>query len=270
MRNLESINPEFLRPSKSSRLGAFILFAMVLLGIPLASEAAPDLPFVANPILLLLCIGLGISLILAAVSAVFRLGWNAKYYGVSFLCFASVSFLAIVPCMAVLLYGNAPYWAKGVLILIYVVSHFFWCRKLTILYKNVFEDEILRAAMYEEESDAVYYMRLADEFILSKYYRFSQMPRDRYFVISIVVALLMIPAMHDVSAFIGVPFVHIFLLIAMLPVSWMSIGFAVRGFLLFYMYPARIKKATGKDVYVDLVSKHRLVRKRTKSGVTAA
>jgi hypothetical protein len=87
----------------------------------------------------------------------------------------------------------------------------------------------LRSAVYEEESDAIYYMRRGDEFILNKYYKFSQVPRDRYFVLFMLVALLMTSMMRAVSAFVGAPFVHVFLLVAMLPVSWMSIGFAVRG-----------------------------------------
>ena len=73
----------------------------------------------------------------------------------------------------------------------------------------------------------------------------------------------MVPIMNEISAFIGIPFVHIFLLVAMLPVSCMSIGLSVRGYLIFYLYPAQIKRATGKEVYVDLVSKHRPLGKRS-------
>jgi hypothetical protein len=138
--------------------------------------------------------------------------------------------------------------------LVYGASNFFWCRKFFVIYAKTFSDEVLRSAIYEEESDAVYYMRRGDEFLLEKYFKFSQMPRDRYFLLFIVIAFLMIPLMKQVRALIGVPFVHSFLLVAMLPVSWMSIGFAVRGFLIFYMYPARIKKTTGKEVYVDLAN----------------
>jgi hypothetical protein len=124
-----------------------------------------------------------------------------------------------------------------------------------VLYAEVFNDDMLRLAIYEEELDAVYYMRRGDELLLKKHYKFSQMPRDRYFLFFMVLGVSVIPAMGQVRSYIGIPFVHTFLLITMLPVSWMSIGFAVRGFLIFYLYPAKIKNATGKDVYVDLASK---------------
>jgi hypothetical protein len=254
VRNLDRINPELLRPSKLSAISAFILLALTLLSVPLADGAAPNIPLAENPIAVLIFLILGVSSILTLASLIFRWGWNAKYYGISFLSFASVSYLGIVPCLAAVLYGTAPYWTRILIILVYGTSIFFWCRKFTVLYANTFNDELLRSAIYEEESDAVYYMRRGDEFLLEKHFKFSQMPRDRYFLLFIAIALLMIPVMSHVRGFIGIPFVHTFLLIAMLPVSWMSIGFAVRGYLIFYMYPAKIKKSTGKEVYVDLAS----------------
>jgi hypothetical protein len=264
LRDLDKINPAFLKPSKIAWLSAFVLCAMALLSMPLAFGVAPDISLIDNPIFFLSCLALGASFLVFTVPAIFRWGWKAKFYGASFLCFAGVSLLAIVPCMAVVLYGNAALWVKSAIVFIYGASHLLWCRKFTTLYGKVFNDEILRSAVYEEEPDAIYYMRRGDEFILNKYYKFSQIPRDRYFVLFMLAALLMTSMMRAVSTFAGAPFVHVFLLVAMLPVSWMSIGFAVRGYLIFYLYPLRLKKATGKDVYVDLASKHRPVAKRAR------
>jgi hypothetical protein len=266
LRNLDTINPVLLRPSRLCSVSACIVVALALLSAPLAYGGAPTIPFFKNLIVLILSVVLVISSTLALVSAIFRWGWKAQCYGFSFLCAVGISFLGIVPFLVAVLYGKAPYWTKSIIILVYGISHYFWCRKFTILYKNIYNDENLRATIYEEESDAVYYMRRGDEFLLHKHYKFSQTPRDRYFVMFVALALVMAPMMQTISAFIGIPFVHIFLLVAMLPVSWMGIGFAVRGFLIFYMYPAKIKKATGKDVFVDLASKYRPMNKRSHSG----
>lgn len=255
MRNLDSINPDFLRPSRLSAISAFLLFALTLLSFPLADGAAPNTPLLKNPIVMLIAFIMALSLMLTLSSLLFRWGWKAKCYGVPFLSFASVSYLGVVPCLAAVLYSTGPYWVRALVMLVYGASIFFWCRKFYMLYAEVFDDDILRSAIYEEESDAVYYMRRGDEFLLRKYYKFSQMPRDRYFLLFIMLGISVIPVMSHVRAYLGIPFVHTFLLIAMLPVSWMSVGFAVRGYLIFYAYPAKIKKATGKDVYVDLASK---------------
>lgn len=257
MRDLDNLNPDILRPSKLTGISVVTSFALTFLAISLADGAAANIPITENPILFVIFIIFGMSALLALASLIFRWGWKAKHYGIPFLSFASVSYLGIVPCLAVVLYSNAPYWIRGITLLVYGVSHFFWCRKFTLLYARAFSDAILRASIYEEESDAVYYMRRGDEFLLEKYFKFSQMPQDRYFAFFIVVGIAMIPLMSSVRTLIGLPSVHVFLLVAMLPVSWMGIGFAVRGFLIFYLYPTRIKKMTGKDVYVDLVNKPR-------------
>ena len=262
MRDLDAINPALLRPSKFASFSAGTLLVLTIISAPLAWGAAQQIPLAENPIVLFIGLILAASVVLALISAIFQWGWEAKYYGVSLLGVAGISFLAVVPALAVVLYSTAPYWVRGIIFSIYGVSHFFWCRKFAVLYKNVFTSETLRAVIYEEEADAVYYMRRGDDYVIDKYWKFSQTPRDRYFVLSILIALLMIPVMRPVCEFIGLPFVHIFLLVAMLPVSWMSIGLAVRAYLIFYLYPARIRRATGKEVYVDLVSKHRPLGRR--------
>ena len=257
MRDLDAINPALLRPSKCASFSAGTLLTLAVISAPLACGAAPKIPLTENPIVLFTGLILAISVTFAIISAIFQWGWKAKYYGVSSLGVAGISFLAVVPVLVLVLYSRAPYWVRGIIFLIYGVSHLFWCRKFVVLYGSVFANKTLRAVVYEEEADAVYYMRRGDDYLLDKYCKFSQTPRDLYFALFILIALLMIPIMRPVCEFIGLPFVHIFLLVAMLPVSWMSIGLAVRAYLIFYLYPARIRKATGKEVYVDLVSKHR-------------
>jgi hypothetical protein len=241
VRNLDAINPAFMKPSKFASVSACTLLALVVLSVPLAYVGAPDIPLAENPIIVVVCITLAASSVLALVSATFGWGWKAKYYGVSLICVASISFIAVVPCVAVLLYGNGSYWVKACILSLYGPTHFFWCRKFYITYKKIFHDKDLRSVIFEEESDAVYYMRRGDDFILEKHLKFSQMPKDRYFVLFIVLALFMMPIMSFVRVIVGAPFVIVFLMVSMLPVSWMSIGLAFRGFLIFYYYPGLIK-----------------------------
>lgn len=263
MRDLDSTNPGMLRPSKFGILGPCTALAIAMLTIPLAYGAAPKVKFVDNPLVLLLLVISIISLLLMPTPAIFRWGWQARHYGFSILCSASISLLAIVPFLAVIFYGEAPLGLKLFVLLFYVATHYLWCRNFARIYKDIFEDADLRSIIYQEESDAVYYMRRGDEFLLEKFYKFSQMPRDRYIAISIGLAIFMMPITRYVTMLMGVPFVHVFLLVAMVPISCMGCGIAFRGFLIFYFYPAKIKKVTGKDVYVDIVGKHKPLRKHS-------
>lgn len=67
--------------------------------------------------------------------------------------------------------------------------------------------------------------------------------------------------MGHAKAFAGIPFVHIFLMVGTLPISWMCTGLGYRSFLIFYRYPSKIRSETGKDVYVDLIGKYQVLEK---------
>src|SRR5690242_3647386 len=138
MRDLDRINSGLLQPSKLSLISAFILAVLTLLSVPLITGAAPNIPLAENPIAVVTFLILGISSIMTLASFTFKWRWNAKYYGISFLSFASISYLGLIPCLALVLYGTAPYWAKLLIILIYSISIFSWCRKFSVLYANAF------------------------------------------------------------------------------------------------------------------------------------
>lgn len=252
MRNLDETNPKEMRPSRFVGVCAGLPFVLGSISLPLAYGAAPEVPLLKNPVAQVLFAVLVISLFLAVTSLILRWDWKVKYYGVSLLFGASISLFAVVPLLVLMIYGSTPLWLKIVVLFFYVLSHALWCRKFFILYGDAFNNTALRKIIYEEDSEAVYYLRRGDQFLLDRYYKFSQMPRDRYFVVFIVLALGLMPMIDSIRTYTGIPFTHVFLLVAMLPVSWMSFGFAIRGYLVCYLFPTRIKIATGKEVYVDV------------------
>lgn len=256
MRDLDKINPGDQRPSRFVALSSCLPLILGVVSLPLAYGAAPDVPLVENTVAQVIFLVVGIPLLLGIFSSVLRWGWEASHYGFRLVFGGSISLFAIVPLLSLLVYGTASFLFKTFVLLFYVLSHMVWCRKFAVIYKHAFNNELLRRVMYQEEADAVYYLRRGDQFLLEKYYKFSQMPRDRYFVIYILLAFGLIPFADEVGRVTGIPFPHSFLLVAMIPVSWMSLGFVVRGFLVCYLYPSRIRKLTGKEVYVDMVGMH--------------
>ena len=56
-----------------------------------------------------------------------------------------------------------------------------------------------------------------------------------------------------VGFFLGVPFVHLLLAVGAIPLDMMAIGLAVRGWMIFYRFPAKLHRETTKVVYVNLV-----------------
>jgi hypothetical protein len=80
-----------------------------------------------------------------------------------------------------------------------------WCKKFFIVHKDMFGNDVLRSVIYQEEADAVYYMRNGDQYLLEKYYKFTQMPGDRHFAIFIALALALMPVMRTIREFTGMP-----------------------------------------------------------------
>ena len=259
MKDLDSINPAFMRPSRFSRIGALGALLLALVSIPFAYGPVPDVPLGRNPIVLMLFIILAISIGLILIPPFMKWDWRAKYFGCSALCMVSFAFFSVIPCLVLFIYGKAPFVVDALVIVIYGLSHILWCRKFLIIYKHIYENAALREIVYPEESDAIYYSQRGDKYLLEKIFRFSQAPRDRYFISSIALACLLIPVMGELKSLMGIPVEHIFLIIGALPVSLMFTGLVMRSYLIFYKYPARLRKASGKEVYVDLVSNHRML-----------
>lgn len=252
MKNLETLNPKGMRPSTFTSFAAMVSVAVGLICVPLALGGDQDTSLSKNMIAHFLLLVVGISLLLSIVSFIFRWGWKAKFFGFSMLFIGSISLLAVIPLLTILVFGILPGWIDALLVFVYIVTHIWWCRKFVVLYKNIFDDLKMRAILYEEDVDAVYYKRKGDKLLLEKFFNFTQMPSDKNFLAFIALGLGLIPFAGQVKLITGMPFAHVFLTVAMLPVSWMSVGLAVRGFLVCYYYPAKMKAITGKDVYVDL------------------
>ena len=131
----------------------------------------------------------------------------------------------------------------------YFLSIVYWCRRFVVYYRRVFFDGD-RHLLYEENDDAIYYLQQGDKTLFEKKRKLDQLPSNLAFVLFTGLAFLMAPFASSLVRFVGIPFIHIFLTVAGLPITLMCLGLAVRGYLIFYYYPWHLKRMTGKDVYV--------------------
>jgi hypothetical protein len=255
LRDLDSINPAEAKPARFVGTGAILPLVFGTLGVVLAHHAAPTVPSSQNPIWIFCIIIVGLAVAMFPVPRLFKWNWETKYFGVPLFYLGSLTLMCVIPCLCLLLYSKLEIWSRAAIFLAYMAIHIAWIWRFVAFYRKVDQDSVLRASLYEEENDAVYYMQQADKRILETQFDFHQLPRDRYFVLFIVAALSTTPMMRSVTESVGLPFIHVFFLIGTLPISLMGLGFATRGLLVFYCYPRKIRKTTGKRVYVDMGSK---------------
>jgi hypothetical protein len=220
----------------------------------LASEATPHQPWISTPLAkfcLLLC---PVALVTAFMPKAFNWDWRTKYFGFITFHFSSVSLLGIVPWLCILLYGVPPAWEKALLFLFYVVPTIWWCGRFVTYYGKIYTDKDLRGLVYVEEPDAIYYMQRNDTWLIEKKYKLKVLPTNLLIVIPMAFAFLLAPWIRTVQMHVGLPFPHIFLTIASLPIVMMVLGLATKCYLVYYYYPRIINLETGKEVFVDMVN----------------
>lgn len=263
MKNLDLLNPEIAQPRTFASLIAVLPFLLGLVCLPLAFDAAPSRSFAGN-FLAIGCAGQSvIALFLIFIPRIFLWDWRSKYFGTPLLYVGSVGLVGIVPWLSIVFFSNLPIWTRLLLFGAYTATIIWWCRRFVIYYRRIFSEEPLRRILYEEDDDAIYYLQQGDKFLFEKRLKLEQMPTNEVFVCFAVLALLSTPFAQQLRSLAGIPFIHIFLTILGLPIILMCLGLAVRGYLIFYYYPWRLKQLTGKEVYVLMATTVHAKRRKT-------
>jgi hypothetical protein len=250
LKDLNNINLSIAEPRFFGSLGALLPFLTGVFCIPLALGVAPEVAFSDNN-LALFSIGLSItSCLLIFIPYLFRWDWRAKYFGMSLFYVGSVGFLGVVPWLGVVLYSSIPLAMRVALFAAYSAAIIWWCRRFIIYYKHLFSEERLWRRIYTEEEDAIYYLQAEDQRLIDRKLKLGQVPPSAVFIFFMASAFLATPFATDIRMTTGVAFIHVFLTLAMVPIVLMCFGLAVRGYLIYYYYPWKLKYETGKDTFV--------------------
>jgi hypothetical protein len=255
LRNLNEENPSFASPRNLAPVGAILPFLLGAIGAALVSEATPHRPWTSTP-LSIFCVCLcPTALVSACVPRVFNWDWRAKYFGFNTIYFSSTSLLGLIPWLCLLLYGSLAVWEKLAVLVLYLIPIIWWCHRFITYYQAIYSDKDLRGILYIKELDVVYYCQKNDNWLIEKKHKFKIFPPNLFFITPLILAFLLAPWMRAVKSHFGLPFPYVFLTLSSLPLVMMVLGLTIKGYLTFYHYPRRIKSDTGKDVYVDMVSK---------------
>lgn len=262
MRNLDKENPLLAHPQSLVLVAALLAFLLGGMCSILASVATPKIRFLDNP-LVIFCLGVSAAaVIVCLVPKIFKWDWRAQYFGFSTFLFASVSLLGIIPWLCLVLYSALSPATRFSIFCAYLAINFWWCRRFVLFYGRIFSEKNLRNFVYLEDVDAVYYSQKNDNCLMEKRFKFRQFPSAVVVLIPFISAFLLVPFSQTVKVLVGLPFALSFLAIGSLPVTLMILGLTTRGILIFYFFPWKIKKQTGKIVYVDLLTKTAMPKKR--------
>jgi hypothetical protein len=207
-----------------------------------------------NPVMTSVFVLIVLALTAVPISFLFKWDWRARYYGLSLFGIASVSCLGVYPLLCIVVFGHLPLVLRYSLLGAEIAVICFWCSRFIRIYDHIYRSPELFKKIYVEDQDVVYFLQQGDKKVVEHRLKFVQVPESKYFFICFIVALLLCAVGNRLSEILGVPFVHIFLAVSMAPIPVTFFGFATKMWLLFFVYPRKIKKNTGKSTYVDMVS----------------
>jgi hypothetical protein len=254
LRDLNAVNIAAKSTKFVFTISLIIPIIMGLGALALANGAAPTQPLRDNYLEILSLGIIALAIIALPMPYVFKWNWEAKYFGASMFSLASGSIVGIYPMLCIVQYGALPLVVRIAIALLACAITIQWCNRFVKAYKMIYKNEHQFQCLYEEESDAVYYLQQGDKKILNKLPRADLFPGSKYFLLSLSVAFSMIPFASSISEFIGLPFIHVFLAVSATPLNLMFIGMATKMWLVYYFYPHKIKRNTNKPVFVDMSS----------------
>jgi hypothetical protein len=254
LKNLDVLNPAIAQPRTFSSTSALLPFLLGVICLPLASAAAPTVPFTKNFLALLCAAQSVLSLFLMVIPRLCHWDWRSRYFGMTPFCVASTALIGVVPWFGIVSFSSLSAPFRLFLFAAYMGSIIWWCRRFVRHYRRVFEDPAMRSEIYHQEEDAIYYLQQADKSLCDKQPKLNQFPPNLVFISSLFAAFCTVPFATTLSLWVGISFVIIFLTIAGFPIVLMCLGLGVRGYLVFYYYPWRLKRMTGKEVYVLMAS----------------
>ena len=255
MKNLDALNPSFARPDVFISTGALLPLLTSLVGVGFAAGAAPDLPVLHNVVALFCLAVFAASCAMLVIPRVLRWDWRAGYFGFALLYILSISLIGGIPWLCILAFSSAPLWSRCLLFALHALTLLWWASRYLALYAKVFASDELRPKVYLEEDDCIYYLQKGDRMVLDKVFKFKEFPPTLFIVATLAAACASMLYAGEMVAFFGLPYAHIFLAIFAVSVNMIGVGFAVRGWLVFYKYPRLLRRQTGKQVYVDMASK---------------
>nr|WP_314546992.1 hypothetical protein [uncultured Massilia sp.] len=255
MRDLDKLNPELAHPNRILPLAALLPFLVGGLMWLMASGAYKGKPFYQDVPSMLCVTVMAISVVIALLSKLQRLGWHVRYFGIGSFYMGSASLFGLVPWLCIVLYGNSPLWKKVMLLVVYGGVTAWWCMRFVVVYRRIMSVDEQARLIYQEELDAIYYVQKADGWLLAKRYKFEQSPHAMLYVGMCTLGFLALIFNDITYRLLGAPGIYGFMLIAFFPVVLLTLGLATRGYLIYYHFPRILKKKTGKHVYIDMSSK---------------
>ena len=254
-----SMSPSRVTEFYESRQGWPVIFVVIALlidglGMFLAAEVAGDWPTLSNPLVWFGVVHAAICLCLAVSLLSSRWQWRVEQQGLVVLVSGvGFGYLFLSSYLSLMLYSSASWLVRSIMLLALVLYHGLWAWRVVTWYGTAWVDENLRASIYRECDDHIFYTRLGEVGIRDKL-GVKFFPSNVTMVGGLLVSLGSYFFRHELTEYFGAQWVPIAFAIGGFTMSILATTLVTMSVLLYFVYPRILKRQTGKSVFIDLLS----------------
>jgi hypothetical protein len=259
LKNLDLINPAFVKPRNFCALAALLPLFSSLIGLGFIDGATPELRALDNPVAIFFMALAGVSLMMVFLPRLLNWGWTTTYFFIGILELGSTILMFGISWLCLLLYSSLPLSYRTLIFAGYMLVIFLPSRKIVKMYMEIKNDQRLFDYIYENLDGEIYYLQKNDIYLFEKKYKLSLPPSPNHLITWGLLWLSSVPFASMISRYIGLPYPHIFIGLLSTPINMMILAIVVRGTFVYYYLPRTLRKK-GSTVYVDISTRTKLAK----------
>ncbi|WP_155640085.1 hypothetical protein [Burkholderia territorii] len=140
-------------------------------------------------------------------------------------------------------------WVRIIGFLFCAIGNIWWCISFARIYKKIYVDRVLFQSLYIDAGDFYVMTPARDSRLIERRLKFNQM-RPAYLLIPIMPLVSLSFVLERIlEPVIGFGGFWTFAAFIAIPLSMIFNGLLVKGGLMYFYYPAKLTRSTGKPVY---------------------
>jgi hypothetical protein len=197
-----------------------------------------------------------VALVAIPMSYLIRWDWRSYYYGASLFGVASMALIGLYPVLAIVIYSSLPLYIRIFLLFLEAAVVTMWCHRFVRCYAEISKKKILFDGVYVEEDERFYLLIKRDKKVVETEMQISVFPSGKCFLICFFAGIATFSYAVEITKFLGISFTSLLFAAITAPFPAAFLGLATKMWLMFFLYPSRLRATTGKLIYVDMLSKN--------------
>lgn len=249
---------ERVPPIYLSRLGLpvlFIVFGVLVdgIGMFMAADVSSRVPARENMLVWIGLLHATGCIAVAASLVVAKWSWRAEQHGLLAFVMMGFAYFMLSSYLGIVIFSPAHPTFRALMLVILLAYHGWWISRVVRWYGRAWHDDSLRNLIYVERSDHIVYLREGERNVRERL-GVQFFPSNWTLVSTFLLGLGTYFARDNLTRYFDASWVPIAFAIWGLSLSVFVTTMVTSSVMTCFVFPSRLRRQTGKHVYVDLLS----------------